>query len=69
MAIYAIIENGAVINTIVWSGPTGSADDWTPPTGSTVVIIPNGTVAGIDYTYDATSKAFTAPTETTSTGS
>ncbi len=61
MAIYAVIENNIVVNTIVWDGVSA----WMPPDGTTVVIIPDGTVAGIGYTYDATSKAFTAPPETT----
>ena len=64
MAIYAIIENNAVVNTIIWDGPTGNANDWTPPAGSSAVLIPAGTIAGIGYTYDATSGAFAAPLET-----
>ncbi len=64
MANYAMIENNTVTNTIVWDGVTA----WIQPAGSTVIIIPDGTVAGIGYTYDATSKAFTAPPETTDAG-
>ncbi len=61
MAIYAVIENNIVVNTIVWNGPTGNADDWTPPTGSSAVLIPDGTVAGIGYTYESANKTFSAP--------
>jgi hypothetical protein len=57
MANYAVIENGVVVNTVVWDGVTA----WTKPTGSTVVIIPDGTIAGTGYSYDAASQAFTAP--------
>ncbi len=65
MSNYAIIENNIVVNTIVWDGVT----TWTPPAGATVVLIPGGTIAGIGYTYGATSKVFTAPPETTDAGS
>ncbi len=65
MAIYAVIENNTVTNTIVWDGVTA----WIQPAGSTVIIIPDGAVAGIGYTYDVTTKAFTAPPETTGAGS
>ncbi|TCL04208.1 hypothetical protein [Sodalis ligni] len=59
MAIYAVIENSVVTNTIVWDGVTTTV----PPAGCTVVIIPDGAITGIGYSYDATSKVFTAPPE------
>jgi hypothetical protein len=65
MAIYGIIENSVVVNTIIWNGPTGSADEWVPPAGSSAVLIPDGVVAGIGYTYDATTQIFSAPPMTT----
>lgn len=65
MAIYAIVESDTVVNTIVWDGVSA----WTAPAGSTVVIIPDGTIAGIGYSYNATSGAFTAPAETTGAAS
>lgn len=45
--IYAIVENGIVVNTIVWDGQS----EWTPPPGSTVVLIPDGAYVGIGSTY------------------
>lgn len=57
MLIYAIIEGAVVTNTIVWDGIT----DLGFPSGITTVLIPDGTVAGIGYCYDATSKVFTTP--------
>lgn len=67
MANYAIIENGIVVNTVVWDGLTGRAIDWEPPAGCTTILIPDGIIAGINYTYDSTSGAFTAPPETADT--
>jgi hypothetical protein len=52
---YAIINAaGIVTNTIVWDGK-----NWQPPAGTTAIKIPNGTVAGIGYTY--ANGVFTAP--------
>jgi hypothetical protein len=52
---YAIINAaGLVVNTIVWDGK-----NWQPPAESTAIKIPNGTIAGIGYTY--ANGTFTAP--------
>jgi hypothetical protein len=48
--IYAIIENGVVVNTVVWDDQT----PWQPPSGSTVVAIPDGAYVGIGSPYDGT---------------
>lgn len=34
---YALIEDGIVVNTIVWDGNT---ENWQPPAGQTAVVIP-----------------------------
>jgi hypothetical protein len=52
---YAVIENGVVTNTVIWDGIT----DWAPPEGSSLEPIPDGTMAGIGWTYLA--GTFTAP--------
>jgi hypothetical protein len=52
---YAIIENGVVTNIVVWDG----GDDWTPPAGSTAVLVPADTFVSIGYTSDGTT--FSAP--------
>jgi hypothetical protein len=52
---YAIINaEGIITNTIVWDGK-----NWQPPAGSTVIEIPDGTVAGIGWTR--TDGEFIAP--------
>jgi hypothetical protein len=53
---YALIENGVVSNTIVWDGNTA---DWTPPTGYTAILIPDGEPVSIGWTY--ANGAFSAP--------
>ena len=45
--MYAIIENGIVINVVVWDG----GPNWTPPTGTTAVLIEAGQVPQIGYGY------------------
>lgn len=47
MAIYAIIENGVVTNIVEWDG----ISNWSPPTGTTLAQIPDGTSTGIGSTY------------------
>lgn len=56
-SIYAIVRDidGLVVNTSVWDGVT----PWTPPDGTTAVLIPEGVVAGPGYTYE--NGVFTAP--------
>ena len=59
MAIYAVIRNTKVENTVVWDG----ANDWTPPDGTFVVrlceedIPPPGT-PGIDWDYNPEAEQF-----------
>lgn len=55
--MYAIIENGIVINVVVWDGNT---ETWQPPEGTTAVEVTNDTgPAYIGFPY-ADGK-FTAP--------
>jgi hypothetical protein len=55
MAIYAIIENGTVINVVEWDG----VSNWSPPSGATALLPPDGTQFGVGYTYDG--QQFVAP--------
>jgi hypothetical protein len=43
---YAIVEGGIVTNVILWDGEA----DWTPPVGSTVNLLPEGSPVGVGYT-------------------
>ncbi len=55
--MYAIVENGVVVNMVVWDGNT---ETWQPPTGTTAVEITDATgPAYIGGTYS--SGIFTAP--------
>jgi hypothetical protein len=54
---YAVILNGVVVNIILWDG----VSPYTQPTDATRVEIPDGSSAGIGYTY--ASGAFTAPSD------
>ncbi|WP_270220975.1 hypothetical protein [Kosakonia cowanii] len=54
MTAYAVVENGVVINTVVWDGET----KWQPETGE-AVLAPE--VINIGWLYDG--KTFTAPPE------
>lgn len=45
--IYAIVENGIVVNTIEWDG----ISPWQQPSGSIIVQIPDGSYVGIGSTY------------------
>lgn len=47
MTTYAIVENGLVTNIIVWDGIAS----FTPPNGSTLVKVPDGTYTGPGATY------------------
>jgi hypothetical protein len=47
--IYAVVENGTVVNLIVWDG---NAEEWQPPASSTCVPVPAGTPVNIGDTYD-----------------
>lgn len=52
---YALISSGIVTNVIIGL-PSAT---WMPPTGEAVVAIPDGTAAGVGYTY--ANAVFTAP--------
>jgi len=47
---YAIIDDGIVVNIVVWDGNT---ETWQPPEGSTAVEITAEQVVGVGYTYSA----------------
>lgn len=55
---YAVIENGVVVNIIVWDG---NADTWQPAAGQ--VAVPASGVPGLGrgWTYD--SETFSAPAQ------
>lgn len=73
MGTYAIVESGVVVNFVEWDGvpytpalPPGESGEggtpatgWSPPEGSQAVEIPEGSEAGIGWTYDG--SMFTAP--------
>lgn len=52
MDTYAIVENGAVTNVILWNGNT---DSWQPPNGAEAVKLSAPGQAMIGYAYDGTS--------------
>lgn len=54
---YAVIENGVVINVILWDGETPLG----LPNGQTTVLIPDGSPAWIGWGYDGTE--FTPPSQ------
>jgi len=45
MPNYAIIEDGIVVNIVVWDGGT----TWSPPDGQTAIAIEDGVEVGIGY--------------------
>lgn len=47
MKNYALVENGVVVNVIVWDGQSS----WQPPDGQTAVLVPDDAYAGIGSTY------------------
>lgn len=55
MDVYAVVENGVVVNTIEWDG----AAQWAIPTGCSLQQIPPGAYVGIGSTFDG--QNFTAP--------
>ena len=59
IANYAIVENGTVINTVVWDG----VSEWSPPSGSTAHPLPAGSPVGIGWTFDG--EQYSAPAQTT----
>lgn len=50
---YAVVENGAVTNTILWDG----VSDWGPSAGSTANLLPAGSSVSIGWTFDGTNYA------------
>ncbi|WP_156438241.1 hypothetical protein [Burkholderia sp. BDU5] len=48
-AIYALVQDGKVINIIVWDGDTAK---WQPPDGVLACLLPLDSTAGIDWTTD-----------------
>lgn len=47
MMIFAIVENGVVVNVVEWN----DVASWQAPQSSTIVQIPSGVYAGIGSTY------------------
>ncbi|XBS71166.1 hypothetical protein ABK905_09470 [Acerihabitans sp. KWT182] len=56
--VYAMIENGVVINLIVWDGIT----PYNPGTQYILLQVPDGALVDRGYSWDAT-NGFTAPAE------
>jgi hypothetical protein len=49
---YALVENGVVVNTILWNGDT---DSWQPPTGQIAVLVkPQDGPVSIGWSYNGT---------------
>lgn len=60
--LYAVINNGVVVNTILWDGTPCSAenpDGWSPPAGHQVIEIPDDLPVAIGWQWDG--SAFTPP--------
>jgi hypothetical protein len=55
---YAIVQNGSVVNVVIWDG---DAQIWQPPAGATATQIPVGSAAGIGYSFDGAN--FVAPSK------
>lgn len=55
MNSYALIENGSVVNVVLWDGNS----DWAPPAGLAAVEITEGTMPGPGWSY--TNGTFTMP--------
>ncbi|MBB6320601.1 hypothetical protein [Paraburkholderia tropica] len=58
--MYAIVENGVVINVIVWDGES----EWSAPAGTSAIRIEAGVTAAIGYTY--ANGIFSAPVASSS---
>lgn len=54
MAVYAVIKNNVVINTIIWDGNS----NWAPPEDCELI---ETIELGIGYTYDEELKKWVAP--------
>ena len=57
MSNYAIVENGTVVNIVIWDGET----DWTPDGGHTAIEINEKDVVAIGYTV--ANDEFVAPVQ------
>ena len=60
---WAIVENGVVTNTVLWSG---NEDDWKPPEDCVIVKLTDADKCGFGWTYS--NGSFTPPPEEPSTG-
>jgi hypothetical protein len=49
---YAVVENGVVINAVLWDGNT---ENWQPPAGSTAHLLAADAIVSVGYTFDGTS--------------
>lgn len=56
MTVYAIVENGVVINTVVWDG---NAATWSPPDGTTAQPLSDGSPVCVGYAWNG--STYTAP--------
>lgn len=56
MALYAVVNNGEVVNLVEWDGEA----EWAPTTGEAIAI-PHGEFVDIKYLY--ANGVFTAPSE------
>jgi hypothetical protein len=57
--VYAVIDAGVVVNTVVWDGTT----DWTPPEGTILVPLADHPHVGIGWDYDGETFIDNRPTE------
>ncbi|MDR8102437.1 hypothetical protein KPB04_11935 [Burkholderia cenocepacia] len=48
MSNYAVVEDGTVVNVVVWDG---DETIWQPPTGCEAVEIPDGSIVAIGDEY------------------
>jgi hypothetical protein len=46
-AVWAVIDGGLVVNTVVWDG----VSDWTPPAGTTLVSLAEHPHVGIGWDF------------------
>lgn len=56
---YAVVTGDTVTNVVLWDGVA----DWAPPKGSTAVVIPDGSSAGIGSIYDGAAFVVSSPVE------
>lgn len=51
---YAIVENGTVVNVVIWDGDTTV---WQPPKGTTANLLPDDSPVSPGWTFDGTNYA------------